>query len=148
MNKTWKIIIVVILVLAVGAVLAIKHNKQAAINQELINYQLKKTRGALKDSFQREQAIPRLVDLGADKCIPCKMMAPMLEELREEYKGRLEVTFIDVWKNPSAGRQYGIRAIPTQIFFDASGRELYRHEGFFSKKDILAKWQELGIKFQ
>ena len=72
----------------------------------------------------------------------------MLEELREEYKDRLEVIFIDVWKNPGAGRQYGIRVIPTQIFFDASGRELYRHEGFFAKKDILAKWQELGIKFQ
>jgi thioredoxin 1 len=76
------------------------------------------------------------------------MMAPILEELRQEYKGRLEVTFIDVWKNPEAGRPFGIRVIPTQIFFDASGRELYRHEGFYSKKDILAKWQELGISLQ
>ncbi len=88
---------------------------------------------------------PRLIDLGADKCIPCKMMAPILEELQKEYAGRIEVVFIDVWKNSDAGKPYGIRVIPTQIFFDASGQERFRHEGFFSKQDILKKWQELGV---
>jgi len=88
---------------------------------------------------------PRLVDLGADKCIPCKMMAPVLTQLRSEYEGRMDVEFIDVWKNPDAGKAYKIKLIPTQIFFDASGKELFRHEGFFSKQDILAKWQELGV---
>jgi len=91
--------------------------------------------------------IPKLVDLGAGKCIPCKMMAPILEELKGEYKGRFDVVFIDVWKNESAGDQYGIRVIPTQIFFDADGKELFRHEGFFSKEDILAKWKEMGVEF-
>ncbi len=89
--------------------------------------------------------LPRLVDLGADKCIPCKMMAPVLEELKKEYAGRLRVEFIDVWKNKDAGEPYGIKLIPTQIFFDASGKELWRHEGFIAKKDILAKWKELGV---
>jgi thioredoxin 1 len=88
---------------------------------------------------------PRLVDLGADKCIPCKMMAPVLKELTKEYAGRLRVEFIDVWKNPAAGKAYKISLIPTQIFFDAAGKELFRHEGFFSKQDILAKWKELGV---
>jgi hypothetical protein len=73
------------------------------------------------------------------------MMAPILEELKEQYKGRLEVVFIDVWKNPDAGMQYGIKLIPTQIFYDAAGKELFRHEGFFSKEDILAKWKEFGV---
>jgi thioredoxin 1 len=90
-------------------------------------------------------ALPRLVDLGADKCIPCKMMAPVLKELKKEYEGRMEVDFIDVWKNPDAGKPYKVNLIPTQIFFDAAGKELFRHEGFFSKKDILAKWKELGV---
>jgi thioredoxin 1 len=90
-------------------------------------------------------ALPRLVDLGADKCVPCKMMAPVLKELKKEYAGRMEVEFIDVWKIPDAGKAYNINLIPTQIFFDASGKELFRHEGFFSKKDILAKWKELGV---
>ena len=91
------------------------------------------------------QKLPRLVDLGAKTCIPCKMMAPILEELRNEYKGKLQVDFIDVWENQSAGDQYGIRVIPTQIFFDPSGKELFRHMGFMSKEDILAKWKELGF---
>ena len=93
-------------------------------------------------------ALPRLVDLGADKCIPCKQMAPILEELKTAYAGQLEVEFIDVWKNPDAGSQYGIRVIPTQIFYDAQGNELFRHEGFFGKEDMLAKWQELGVDLQ
>ena len=90
-------------------------------------------------------ALPRLVDLGADKCIPCKMMKPALDELTKEYAGQLNVVFIDVWKTRAEGPRYGIRVIPTQIFFDASGKELFRHEGFYAKKDILAKWAELGV---
>ncbi len=89
--------------------------------------------------------LPRLVDLGADKCIPCKAMAPILEELKREYAGKFEVQFIDVWKNPDAGKEYEIQMIPTQIFFDAEGKERFRHTGFFGKEDILAKWQELGV---
>jgi len=108
------------------------------------------TGGDLDPGTARQQpaatlGLPRLVDLGADKCIPCKMMAPILDALREEYRGRLDVVFIDVWKDAAAGERYGIRAIPTQIFYDAEGAELYRHEGFLGREDILTKWQELGV---
>lgn len=89
---------------------------------------------------------PRLVDLGADKCIPCKMMAPILTELTKEYAGQLDVVFIDVWKKPGEGKAYAIQVIPTQIFYDATGKERFRHEGFYSKKEILGKWSELGVK--
>lgn len=89
--------------------------------------------------------IPRLVDLGANKCIPCKMMAPILEELKTEYRGRFSLEVIDIRENRGAGQRYGVRVIPTQIFFDASGRELFRHEGFIDKDAILAKWKELGV---
>lgn len=92
--------------------------------------------------------IPRLVDLGADTCIPCKAMAPILVELRAEYAGRLQVDFIDVWKNPGAGAPYRIYAIPTQVFFDEHGRELTRHQGFMSKRDILATWKRFGYDFR
>ena len=93
-----------------------------------------------------QTALPRLVDLGAGKCIPCKQMAPILEELKKEYAGRMEVVFIDVWKNPDAGKAYGVEMIPTQIFYDASGTELFRHTGFFGREDILGKWKELGVE--
>jgi thioredoxin 1 len=92
--------------------------------------------------------LPRLVDLGADKCIPCKKMAPILSELKSNYVGQLEVEFIDVWKNPDAAKPYKLRLIPTQIFYDATGKELFRHEGFYGKADILAKWQELGVNLK
>ncbi|HDP33737.1 MAG TPA: thioredoxin, partial [Candidatus Hydrogenedentes bacterium] len=85
------------------------------------------------------------LDLGADKCIPCKKMAPILDALKEEFKGQFDVEFIDVWKNPESSKKYGVRLIPTQIFFDADGTELFRHEGFYSREDILGKWEELGI---
>jgi len=94
----------------------------------------------------QKQALPRLVDLGATKCIPCKIMAPILTDLKKTYAGQMDVQFIDVWENPGAGKKYGIKVIPTQIFYDAKGNELFRHEGFFSKEDILAKWKELGIE--
>jgi thiol-disulfide isomerase/thioredoxin len=54
------------------------------------------------------KALPRLVDLGAHSCIPCKMMAPILEDLKKTYAGRMDVVFIAVWQNPDAGKKYGI----------------------------------------
>jgi len=87
---------------------------------------------------------PRLVDIGAGKCLACKMMAPILEGLERELKGELVVEFIDVWKDPAAAKRHGIRVIPTQVFIGPDGKELFRHEGFFSKRAILAKWKELG----
>ena len=97
---------------------------------------------------EAKPTLPRLVDLGADKCIPCKLMAPVLAELAKEYAGQLDVVFIDVWKNEGEGARYGIRVIPTQIFYDAKGKELFRHEGFFSKQAILTKWKELGVELK
>ena len=90
--------------------------------------------------------IPRLVDLGAGKCIPCKAMAPILEQLRADYAGRLEVTFIDVWQEPDQAQAYRVRMIPTQIFYGADGRELARHEGFISREEILSRWKALGVE--
>jgi thioredoxin 1 len=93
-------------------------------------------------------ALPLLVDVGADKCIPCVMMAPILEELKKEYKGSLNVVFVDAWKKPKEADKYRVRMIPTQIFYNASGKELYRHSGFMSKEDILGKLAELNIQVQ
>jgi len=89
--------------------------------------------------------LPRIVDVGADKCIPCIRMAPELEKLRNDYAGVLEVEFVDVWKRPQDGEPYNVRGIPTQIFYDASGKEVARHFGFISKEEILAKFKSLGV---
>ena len=141
MNKTVKIVIVITLIVVVGIVIALKQNKPST--------QPEQTPAAVSSAETPPNtapaALPRLVDLGADKCIPCKLMAPMLEELRKEYAGRLKVEFIDVWKKPDMAAKYGIDIIPTQIFFDSSGKERFRHEGFFSKEDILSRWKQLGV---
>lgn len=73
------------------------------------------------------------------------MMAPILEEIKTTYAGQLQVDFIDVWKNPHAAQEYGIRVIPTQIFFGPDEKELGRHEGFMSREAILAQWRKFGI---
>ena len=91
------------------------------------------------------KALPQLIDLGAKKCIPCKMMAPILEELAQTHADQFTTTFCDVWENQEPAQRYGIRSIPTQIFLSPDGKELFRHEGFISKEDILKKWQELGV---
>lgn len=90
--------------------------------------------------------LPRLVDVGADYCLPCQMMEPILKELAEKYKGWLTVESINATKNPQAATKYKIKSYPTQIFFDSAGKELYRHEGFYSRAKIIAKLKSLGIK--
>jgi len=94
---------------------------------------------------QLSSARVTMIDLGATECIPCKMMAPIIEELKSEYAGRADIIFIDVWKNPNEAQKYGIRSIPTQIFFDQNGRELYRHTGFLDKKSIVGILSKLGV---
>ncbi|MEI6971480.1 MAG: organomercurial lyase [bacterium] len=144
--------IVIVLALAVAGVLIAKNagKKPGAESATAASGPAATVKEAVSNATVPEgtgqvKAVPRLVDLGATKCIPCKMMAPILEDLKKTYAGKLDVEFIDVWVNPDAGKKYGINLIPTQIFYDAAGKELFRHEGFFAKEDILAKWKELGV---
>jgi thioredoxin 1 len=148
MKNLWKLIIVVILACAILAVLVFKNKEKqqtepvpaiASVSQPVI----------VETNVPAEpKKLPKLIDLGADKCIPCKMMKPVLDELGSEYKGKLDVIFYDVWKNSSYADKYGVEIIPTQIFFDPNEKELFRHQGFFSKEEILAKWKELGFEIK
>jgi thioredoxin 1 len=105
-------------------------------------------------SSQTQSALPEvpvkgmvtMLDLGANKCIPCKMMAPILEELKKEYNGKAAIAFVDVWEHVDQAKKYGIRAIPTQIFFDKQGNEVLRHVGFMDKKSIVQVLERLGVK--
>jgi thioredoxin 1 len=133
MGKIGKIAIVVVLAVAVAAVIAMKKDGSASPSAQ--------------STAPTAGGLPRLVDLGSTTCIPCKMMAPILDELGREYAGRMRVEFINVNENPDAAKPFGIKLIPTQVFIDANGKELWRHEGFISKQDILAKWRELGVSF-
>jgi thioredoxin 1 len=86
-----------------------------------------------------------MVDLGANECIPCKMMVPVMEKVKKKYKGKAAIIFIDVWKDKAPAKRFGIRAIPTQIFFDKEGKEIYRHEGFMSEAEIDRVFSKMGV---
>lgn len=87
-----------------------------------------------------------MVDLGAKKCIPCKMMAPILEKLEKAYDGKAAIVFIDVWEHKEEAQRFGIRAIPTQIFFDADGKEVVRNTGFMPEEAIVGQLLKMGVK--
>ena len=149
MKTPAKIVVVLLVAAAAVAAVALKGNKA----QQTSTSDKSPPAGASAAAAQAASVaapvnakLPKLLDLGATKCIPCKMMAPVLENLKNEYAGRMIVEFIDVWENREAAKQYNIEAIPTQIFFDAEGKELFRHQGFFGKEDILGKWKELGVE--
>lgn len=86
------------------------------------------------------------IELGADKCIPCKAMQPIMREIAAEYKDQVQVIFYDVWKNPEPGRKYGIQLIPTQVFIDKTGKEIFRHVGLFPKEELVAFLKKQGVR--
>lgn len=113
--------------------------------------------------------LPIVIDFGADSCIPCKEMAPVLKELNEELKGRAIIKFVDVWKYQELAQGYPVSLIPTQIFIDANGKpykpnesqdmqmKMYSskdkeehvftaHEGGMTKDQLLKVLKEMGLK--
>ena len=93
--------------------------------------------------FSRHKAT--FIEIGADRCVPCVQMQPIMKEIAQEYAGTIQVVFYDVWKDPTPARKYGIQLIPTQVFVDPNGREIFRHVGFFPKADILKMLKEKGV---
>lgn len=89
-------------------------------------------------SDQSDSSLITFIELGSDKCIPCKKMQPVMASLQEKYGHQLNILFYDVWEadQKSYASQYGIRLIPTQVFLDSSGVELMRHEGYFPESEI------------
>jgi thioredoxin 1 len=145
MKPSAKTGIVVVLIILVGVILAAKNGWLSGSSMSDTSSDTPAVH-SFADTSVIGKGKPVLLELGADKCVPCKMMVPVLEELSEQYRQQFTVAFHDVWKDPAPAEKYNLNIIPTQIFFDKDGKELYRHEGFFAKEDILAKWKELGVQ--
>ncbi len=139
---------VIIIVLLLGIVIAVslRHKDASSTTVPVAPTMAPAVVDAGRTPAAPTARLPRLLDIGADKCIPCKAMVPVLEALRREYAGALQVDFIDAWKYPEQAEPYKVYGIPVQIFFDASGRELHRHLGFISKEEILETWRKLGVR--
>ncbi|MFA6617729.1 MAG: thioredoxin family protein [Candidatus Neomarinimicrobiota bacterium] len=101
-------------------------------------------------SVTMNEKLPKMVDFWSPTCPPCRQMMPILAELEEEYAHAFKLVKVDTSKpeNRDLAMQNQIQYIPTQIFYDENGEQLFRHVGFYSKEDILNKWKELGYDFQ
>lgn len=118
------------------------------VKQDKKNQLVKPAKSVEETETDRPKVLPKIVDFGRGQCIPCKMMKPVLEELAREYRGKLEVVFIDTGEHPDYAELFRIGIIPTQIFYDQYGEEFVRHEGFFSKEDIMRTFSKRGITFR
>lgn len=151
MNKENRIILIIFIVLALGAV---------GLGIILKSYYIKKNTNFTKVEIQDDKSmvltidlgkenpnkLPVLIDFGSDSCEPCVKMKPVLNELAKEYKGKLIVKFYDSKKDKNQFKKYGINGIPAQMFFDSNGKQIFKHIGFYSKEDIIKKFEEMGIK--
>ena len=94
----------------------------------------------------RRSGKPSLVDFGAAGCGPCDMMAPILDDLKEKFAGRMNVEFVPVREKQVLAARYGIQSIPVQILFDKDGKEVWRHTGFVPQEDLEGKFAQVGVK--
>jgi len=85
------------------------------------------------------------IELGADRCIPCKKMQPIMKEIAAAFPDRVQVVFYDVWKDPTPAEKYGIQLIPTQVFVDQNGKEIARHVGLYPKEEIIELLKKHGV---
>jgi thioredoxin 1 len=135
-RKEQKLLSILLLNLLIFSIFSFSH--QASFAQSSIDRR-----------FPKEIAqvpLPKLLDFGAGKCIPCKAMAPILKELSEEYKDRVVIKIIEVYDERELTQNNRIRLIPTQIFFDSKNQEVFRHEGFMDKEKIKKMFEKMGVK--
>ncbi len=88
---------------------------------------------------------PVLVDFGANSCLPCRQMRPVLKEVSTEYSEKAKILIIDVYKNQNLAREYKVLMLPTLVFFDSKGKEAFRHVGILEKEKIVTKLKEIGV---
>jgi cytochrome c-type biogenesis protein len=100
--------------------------------------------GSALPALASDNGLPTFVEIGAKSCIPCVMMTEVMDELRVNYPGKLNVVFLDLEMDDSHAERFGVKIIPTQLLLSPDGGELFRHEGFFPAAEIVAQWKALG----
>jgi thioredoxin 1 len=138
-----KTVIVVIVILSVVGIFVYKNsiNKEEKLNKQ----ETKKTEDV--SIYSEEEKLPTLLEFGSTTCEPCQIMEPIIDSIEKKYEGKVIVKFINVYtdSNSTLTNKYNIRTIPTQIFLDADGKNMYRHEGILYEDEIIKKLSEMGI---
>jgi len=93
----------------------------------------------------RKEGKAVMLEIGSVGCIPCEKMRPIMKKLSDNYKGKLEVIFVDIKVDRKTASKFGVYMIPTQVFLDKTGREFYRHIGFFPYEDIVPVLKKTGL---
>ena len=105
---------------------------------------------SLNDTSANTEAVFKVtfIVLGSVRCIPCQQMQTVMKSIEQKYASQVKVIFYDVWTDAGSpyGKQYGINAIPTQIFLDETGKEYFRHEGFFPEEELVKILNQKGVK--
>ena len=103
--------------------------------------------GSLDDALSRAKKEGRIVmlELGSVGCIPCEQMKPVMVRLSDDYRGKLDVIFVDVKKDRDAARRYGVYMIPVQVFLDKEGKEFHRYVGFYPYDEIEPVLKKAGM---
>ena len=105
---------------------------------------IKHVSDATFDKEVLQSTTPVLVDYWAEWCGPCKMIAPVLEDMAKDYAGRLTVAKLDIDANPATTSQFGIRGIPTLILFKG-GKEAQRVSGALPLPQLVQWLKQAGV---
>ena len=125
-------------------------SKQADAQKERANTQKTQTHDENKSKESTAKAKITFIELGSVNCIPCKMMQPVMKSVAKKYGDQIQVIFYDVWtpEQRHYAQDYGIRVIPTQVFLNGKGKEIFRHEGFFPEEELDKLLQKNGLVVQ
>ena len=127
----------------------IRNRASVEINQERLSAMRAKAPESTNTEEDFSKALksgrPVLVDFGSNSCLPCRQLRPILQEIRKEQEGKVEVLVIDVYKYQDLAREFGIQAIPTIILFDSNAKEVFRNQGFMPKAAIMEQTRKVGV---
>ena len=168
-NRVIKIIIPILILAVIGGIWFLKNTGKSPATTDInADFALNVTEKLDLEQL-KSYGLPIIIDFGADSCIPCKQMAPVLKELNEELQGKAIIKFVDVWKYQSLAQDYPISVIPTQVLIDSEGNpytpkdanaiqlNMYSskdtnkhifttHEGGITKEQLLNILKEMGLK--
>lgn len=143
MSNKVKVLVIIILVISLGLIYYFKDNE--GVTKDIQNVSQNSIQNNEYKSESKKK-LPILIELSIDGCPPCKSMEPIIKNIEEEFREKLVVKRINITKNPSEAKIYKTSLYPTQILFDAQGKEVLRHEGFLSKEDIVTAINKIGVK--